>query len=242
MIAAVSFDVWNTLLKIDTVYHELSKNISVMKGLELNYVERKIYEVYRKVREMRLYVNDSNEVRSFVSISRNILARSLGIDYDDVIKAVNETFSTIDASGLLFEDVVPTLDLLDMRGISMGIVGNTVFWESIYTRELLENLNLKNYFKIQLYSDEVGIFKPDKRIFLEFCKRLGVKPIEVIHVGDNVIEDVGGAISVGMNVVLINRSYKKMVLPTLGIMIATKLDDVIEAIQIFSQVTPHDRY
>lgn len=235
MIIAISFDVWNTLLKIDVMFRRLAKTLSITKGLDPVEVERRIYETYRKAKELRLYINDSNEVRSYPGRTRQFLAKALGIEIDEIVNAIETTFSLVDKDTILYSDVVSTLDALNDLDIKMGVIGNTVFWESIYTRELLEGLNLRGYFKVQLYSDEVGVFKPDRRIFLEFCRRINAKPHEVIHVGDSVIEDIGGAISTGMKALLIDRNSKKTVIPLIGIMISPNLSDVIEAIQIFSQ-------
>ncbi|MEM4788910.1 MAG: HAD family hydrolase [Ignisphaera sp.] len=234
MISAISFDVWNTLLNIDVLFRRLAKSISIMKGLDPVEVEAKINETYRKARELRLYVFDSDEVRVFPIRSRHLLAKVLNMDFEELVKAIDTTFSYIDIDSILFKDVKPTLDVLSSLNIKLGIIGNTVFWESIYTRELIDRLGLREYFSVQLYSDEVGIFKPDKRIFLEYCRRLNVKPQEVLHVGDSIIEDVGGALSSSMKVLMINRtsSTKKIIIPEINLMITYSLYDIVEAIQV----------
>lgn len=234
MISAVSFDVWNTLLNIDVLFRKLAKSISMMKGLDPAEVEVKIYETYRKARELRLFIFDSDEVRVFPIRSRHLLAKVLNIGFEELIKAIDATFSSLDTDSILFKDVKPALDTLSSLDLKLGIIGNTVFWESVYTRELLDRLGLREYFNVQLYSDEVGIFKPDKRIFLEYCRRLNVKPQEVLHVGDSVIEDVGGALSSGMKVLMINRasSTKKVILPEINLMITCSLSDIVEALQV----------
>lgn len=232
MITAISFDVWNTLLKIDIVYHRLAKSIALIRGLNPFDIERTIYDVYKRVKEIKIYVYDDIDIRNFVTRSRAMLAKALNIDQEELSKLIDVTFSSMEIKDLVFDDVIPTLDMLESIGIKMGVIGNTVFWESIYVRELLEKLDLKKYFKIQLYSDELGIFKPDRRIFLEFCKRFNVKPSEAIHVGDNIVEDIGGALSTGMKAILIDRTSKKVSLQLLGIMIISKLEDIVEAIQM----------
>jgi len=234
MLSAVTFDVWNTLLKIDAVFSKLATTISVMKGLDPVDAKTTIYEVYKKTRELRLYIVDSDEVRSFPARSRQFLARTLGADVDDIKNAIEITFSSVDPSSLLYDDVKPALEVLGSMGISMGIIGNTVFWESIFTREILEKTGLRSYFRFQIYSDEIGFFKPDRRIFLEFCRRANVKPQQVVHVGDSVIEDIGGALSSGMKAMLIDRSSKKLIVSSVNLIITPTLLDLVEALQIFS--------
>jgi putative hydrolase of the HAD superfamily len=237
MITAISFDVWNTLLRIDVVFKKLANAIAILKDMTPTEVEATIRRVYRKAKELRLYITDSYEVTAFPARSRALLANEIGIDVDELQSMIDMTFDNIDLNNILYEDVKQTLEFLNSINFKMGIIGNTVFWESIYTRELLERLGLNTYFKTQIYSDEIGIFKPDKRIFLEFCRRLNVKPFDVLHIGDNVVEDVGGAISSGMKAMLIDRLgiAKKQAIPVIGVFIAQNLLDVLEAIQILDK-------
>ena len=53
-----------------------------------------------------------------------------------------------------------------------------------------------------LFSSEVGVRKPDPRIFRVMLERLGVEPAEGVFVGDRVLDDIGGANGVGMRAVL----------------------------------------
>ncbi|MED5621536.1 HAD family hydrolase [Ideonella sp. BN130291] len=46
---------------------------------------------------------------------------------------------------------------------------------------------------------EFGVGKPDPRIFHEACRRLGVAPHEVLHVGDDWMLDVEGARAAGLH-------------------------------------------
>jgi putative hydrolase of the HAD superfamily len=54
-------------------------------------------------------------------------------------------------------------------------------------------------------SAEVGVGKPDPRIFRLAAERLGVDPREAVMVGDSLVRDVGGAKSAGMPTVWIDR-------------------------------------
>nr|MCH9684566.1 HAD-IA family hydrolase [Deltaproteobacteria bacterium] len=46
-------------------------------------------------------------------------------------------------------------------------------------------------------SAEVGVEKPDPRIFARACERVGVEPAAALHVGDDAGDDVGGARGAG---------------------------------------------
>jgi len=59
------------------------------------------------------------------------------------------------------------------------------------------------------FSDELRINEPGRRIFIEFCNRIELKPSDAVHVGDSIAEDVGGALSAGVKAVYINRIDKE---------------------------------
>lgn len=59
-------------------------------------------------------------------------------------------------------------------------------------------------------SEELGIAKPDSRIFQEACSRLGARPGESLFVGDSYDIDVTGARGVGMPVIWFDRRHKEI--------------------------------
>ena len=73
------------------------------------------------------------------------------------------------------------LDGLRTSGISMGIVSNN----RTSIRDELVKTGLASYFDEVVISEEVGLYKPDPRILLYACQKLGVSCEEVIYVGDH---------------------------------------------------------
>jgi len=61
------------------------------------------------------------------------------------------------------------------------------------------------WFRGALSAREFGIGKPDPRIFHEACRRLGCAPGEVLHVGDDLVLDVHGARSAGLQATWLRR-------------------------------------
>ena len=107
-------------------------------------------------------------------------------------------------SWAVFEDVAPTLDLLEARGLLLAVVSN---WDS-HLPELLEGLGLARRFGAVLVSaiEETG--KPDPEIFHRACARLGVAPEGALHVGDSLKEDYEGAQSAGLEALLLDREER----------------------------------
>jgi putative hydrolase of the HAD superfamily len=53
-----------------------------------------------------------------------------------------------------------------------------------------------------------GAAKPDARIFAELLKAAGVAPAQVLHVGDDPLADVAGAMRAGLQAVWLNRDAR----------------------------------
>jgi len=58
-------------------------------------------------------------------------------------------------------------------------------------------------FDAAVFSCEVGVRKPNPKIYLEACQRLGVEPSECLFVGDGGSGELTGAATVGMRAVLL---------------------------------------
>lgn len=104
----------------------------------------------------------------------------------------------------VFEDAVPALDDLAGRGIPLAIVSN---WDE-RLRPLLDALSLAGYFESILISSEIYFSKPSNVIFDHAIRNLGVPAETILHVGDNVVEDIQGARASGLNAMLIDRMSK----------------------------------
>lgn len=94
---------------------------------------------------------------------------------------------------------------LRAMGIKNAIVTNI-------TPELLESqhkkidaLGIAPLFDVILYSAELGIHKPDRRIFDHAAEMLGVSNDQCVFVGDDPASDVAGALNAAMEVVWLDR-------------------------------------
>lgn len=88
-----------------------------------------------------------------------------------------------------------TLDKLKAMNYQLGILSNGT------TKDQLEQLSLlaiKDYFNPVLISEEVGIRKPDTRIFLLAADKWQIAPDKILVVGDRGDWDVIGAHRAGM--------------------------------------------
>lgn len=84
----------------------------------------------------------------------------------------------------------------------IGIISNG-FNDVQYCK--LRSANIERYIQRMIISDEIGVQKPDKRIFDYALQEVGASVDEVIMIGDNADADVKGAINAGWKAIFFNR-------------------------------------
>jgi putative hydrolase of the HAD superfamily len=97
------------------------------------------------------------------------------------------------------EGAEATLDELRRRGYRVAVVSNA----DGRVRGLLEAAGLAAHLEFVLDSAEVGVEKPDPRIFHAATGRMGLAPGSCAYVGDIYEIDVAGAAAAGLQPVLI---------------------------------------
>ena len=101
-----------------------------------------------------------------------------------------------------FPEVTPAVRLARGTGAGVGVLSNFSYLLPL----ILEDLGLLGLFDVVVFSAEVGVEKPDPAIFLEALRVAGVEPRNAALIGDTYDEDVLGARSANMKVVLLDRS------------------------------------
>ncbi|HET9505467.1 MAG TPA: HAD family hydrolase [Hymenobacter sp.] len=92
----------------------------------------------------------------------------------------------------------------------IGIVTNNRLAEQ---QEKLWHLGMSELVDALITSEEVGVLKPDARIYEVALARLGASPAQTVMVGDNWQADVVGALAVGIRPVWLNRTGAARPLP-----------------------------
>jgi putative hydrolase of the HAD superfamily len=93
------------------------------------------------------------------------------------------------------------LDALRARGVKTGVVANSWPEPARLLRADAEAYGLAKLLDVQIWSEEVGVRKPQPEIFLRALEELGVDPIDAMFVGDRLDTDVRGAAAVGLTTV-----------------------------------------
>ena len=93
------------------------------------------------------------------------------------------------------------LQSLRRKGVHLAMVSN---WQC-GLRHFCRELRLTEFFQHILGSADLGVAKPDPRIFHHACERLGVAPEHTLHVGDTFVDDYEGGEAAGLQVGLLAR-------------------------------------
>ena len=88
----------------------------------------------------------------------------------------------------------------------VALLSNTM---SDTPRVVLQQTALIRYFDVVVCSRDLGIRKPNSKIFRYVLKELGVGPEEAVHVGDSVEADMEGASRAGIRAIWIRGSDPK---------------------------------
>jgi putative hydrolase of the HAD superfamily len=119
----------------------------------------------------------------------------------------------------IFPDVFPCLEALEP--LKIGLISNG--WGR-QQREKLELEGLGKKIEIVVISSEVGMAKPEPRIFQMACAALGVSPSETIYVGDLYELDVQGPQQAGLLPVWLRRKAGHLESP--GILTIRSLNEL----------------
>ena len=99
-----------------------------------------------------------------------------------------------------YPDTVPALRGLRAAGIPVGVVSN-IPWD---VRGVFARTGIADLVNEYVLSYEEGVMKPDPKIFLTACQRIGVAPEDTLMIGDSEDAD-GGATAIGCAFVTVAR-------------------------------------
>ena len=218
---AVLFDVSGTLLRVEPsvgeVYATYARPFGFKgSGKELNRLFHKEWINSGGIESLGKKSGEQAERDFWKSLVFQVFEHSGGLEnFEHYFEIIYEAFARKD-HWHVFDDVIDSgiLEKLKNSSITLGVVSN---WDSrLHT--ILKGTGLAEYFDFILASAEVGSAKPDKKIFIEAIRRSGVKPAEVCHIGDDLLADIRGANSVGIEAILIDRNsrHKKNSLATIS--------------------------
>jgi putative hydrolase of the HAD superfamily len=209
-VLAVLFDFGHTLVDfhrtqeaLHAAYEQIRDRVEAVAYMEvpelLDLVERVAGGVDRLVEDS--YREGRLEELDQPTLLRDSFA-AIGFDLpEDVIRHIVHLDHSAYSNSMAVEpEVLAVLRQLRDEGYRMGLVSNVSLVPELMRADL-DRLGLAPFLDAAVFSSEVGLRKPDPRIFREALDRMAVHSSRAAFVGDRLYDDVGGARAVGMRTV-----------------------------------------
>lgn len=201
-LAAVLFDAGGTLIHMPLTAEEILTGLCLELGFQISPAQASgACQASSRYYDLN-YLDYTGDQGTFWQAYHGEALRFLGIDDCDGSRAafLSHGFG-VAGVWTAYPEARATCERLRSMDLRLGVVSNA----AITVRDLLEQAGLRPYFEIVVASQDIGIQKPDPRIFQAALGRLGVEPGEALFVGDLYDVDVAGARAAGMRPVLIDR-------------------------------------
>jgi len=129
---------------------------------------------------------------------------------------------------VLDAEVMDALEALRRAGLRVGLVTNG----AARKRHTIELLGLGRWVSCVVVSEEEGRRKPDAALFQLAAERLGMRPGEILFVGDKPRQDIKGARSAGLRTAWLRRRPRWLPGPRRppADLVVTSLRDVLAAL------------
>lgn len=148
---------------------------------------------------------------------------------------VRATVRAFDDAGsyALYPDVLPCLQALRQRGLTLGVISD---W-GVSLSLILRHHDLIQYLDFAVISAQVRRAKPDPQLYMTALERANAIPDYALHIGDSYVGDVLGARSVGITPVLLDRRSAHDP-ARLDCLVARSLFDLLDLLQVPRLTTP----
>jgi putative hydrolase of the HAD superfamily len=147
-------------------------------------------------------------------------------------RAVTTTFLSA-TSYALYPDVLPVLDALRGRGVTLGVISD---W-GVGLGLVLRHHDLVQYFDFAVISAAVRHAKPDPALFATALRRADAIPDYALHIGDSYLLDVLGARAAGITPILLDR-HGAHDAQTLDCLVVHDLYGLLELLCISPAISP----
>lgn len=197
-IQALTLDLDDTLWPVWPVIERAEHELHAWLGANANATARRFdVAALRGLREA-VAVENPHWGHDFTRMRLESLARALTLAGDDAALAgpAFEVFSAARNRVELYADARAALEVLARRWPIVALTNGNAD---------LHSIGLAPHFTATVSAREFGVGKPDARIFHEACRRLGLPPRAVLHIGDDWALDVAGAHAAGLRSAWVRR-------------------------------------
>ncbi len=204
-VRAVTFDCWGTLITDSGVERSMARRVEAI-GEACDIDAEQAAELLD--RAWRVHHNEWINARQYGSTGMASFCMSeLGIDDEPACIRLGEALEDAGRLGSqrALVGAVASLRTLREAGIRTALVCDAGFTPGRIVREFLDEGGLLEHLEYCAFSNEVGVPKPDPRIFADALEAIDTKAEDAVHVGDLLRTDIWGARSFGMSTVRITQ-------------------------------------
>jgi len=217
MLAAVTFDCWQTLIADDDATEGLARRLRIAgcrAALERGgfpLPEEAVAAAYDAAGEALASLWASGRDTSTEGQVRLLLSHLDGPLAPEppahLLRDLANAYAApvLEALPLVLEGAAEALVWGTVRGLRLGLICNTGRTPGRTLRPALAKRHLLRHLHTCTFSDELGIRKPDPRVFQTTLSALGVGAAAAVHVGDDPVADVAGAKRAGLRAVYVRR-------------------------------------
>jgi len=220
-----SFDLWLTLIRPNPSFKQERAKFFFDRFNHRKIPLEKIIGIFSQVDALCNAINEATG-KNMDAEEINLMVIGAMNEYDDSLKEVDpvQLYEEVEALFLAYPPFVyddKTIRALDAIYAATGktgtfsILSNTAFIKGRTLRKILPGVGLEGFFHFELFSDEVGLSKPNQALFRILLNtvvsdRGEIDPTDIIHVGDNPIADEKGAKMAGISSFLINSNDRRL--------------------------------
>jgi putative hydrolase of the HAD superfamily len=172
------------------------------------------FEIYCEYLINKYFTNALQNKKNIISMikemdkngyeSRNIFYKKIidnwNLNYT-VEELENNWFEQFDKFYVPMDKLIEILEYLDKK-YKLAIITNGS--NNMQNRKI-DALGIRKYFDEIIISNDVGMKKPEKEIFLLSCDGIEIIPSKVVYVGDNYEIDIMGSVNAGLKAIWINK-------------------------------------
>lgn len=212
MVQLVSFDIWGTLLRSNAAYRKLQRKV-IRDAIGFTGTPKEFHTLAREVyAEIDRDTEQSGRHFGMTERLLRITARSgTTMPSQEALVGVKSELTELQRAHMphMTEPGLPELfRTLKASGKLLAVICNTNMTDGAVVHEALAHHGLAPYLDEEIYSNEIGIAKPDPQIFAALAQRFQIDREQIVHVGDNPITDVQGATTSGFGAILYDRRQR----------------------------------
>ncbi|NBR40755.1 MAG: haloacid dehalogenase type II [Alphaproteobacteria bacterium] len=193
------FDVYGTLLDVDAAAREAAAEPG-MAALEDNWAQLSASWRQRQLSYswLRTLMGEYIDFWQITSDALDVTLNELEISDADVRERLLQLYTRLSA----YDEVPEQLRLMKEQGHQLGVLSNG---SPSMLQSALESAKILGFLDQVLSVDDIGIYKPDRRVYAQVTEAYGCAPGDVTFFSSN-NWDVAGAGTFGFRTIWVNRA------------------------------------